>query len=382
MVKIGFPLRWIDPLMDCIPTLTLGFVINGKVSSQVVPSRGLRQGCPLVSPLISHLFFVDDNVLFCKATVASCEEIRRVLQVYQRGSRQMVNLQKSNITFNSNVSCYVRAEIQAVFEVGNAQTHDKYLALPTLVGKNKTKTFADIKDRVWKKLRSWKSGLFSFEGKEVLIKAVVQAVSTYTMSIFQLSGGLCKDLGAMSSGFWWCARSIDVWALTFFFGPIASFQGLSCVDVLYGFAGCLRIDDLECVCMILWGLWQVRNEVVQQGTSRVDDSMVDRLLSSLKEFQAGLLKLNTDASVKNGILMCGIGAVIRDDKGWIVAALSKPMLGNFSPETGKLVVLRDGLLLANSLHWKISCVELDACNVVSKLSNGSVDLDESEFVTS
>ncbi|KAK3195887.1 hypothetical protein Dsin_027197 [Dipteronia sinensis] len=509
---MGFPLRWIDLVMDCILTSTLEFVINVKVSGQVVPSRGLRQGCFLSpylflfcaetlscllrnserdrklsgfrccrgSPLISHLFFTEDSVLFCKPNVATCAEISRVLKVYQRGSGQMVNLQKSNITFSSNVSCEVRDEIQVVFGVSNAQTHDKYLGLPTLVGKNKNKTFTDIKDKVWKKLRSWKNGLFSFGGQEVVIKAVVQAVPTYTMSIFQLPSewfiqgsrsddfwflvgfkrweeknqlgeleeSMCSKgvrwkvgdgksikafvdpwiprpslfkpitagvdkriqivgfllnkgrgwtlrkleqlfleidrneilkillgLGCLAdkimwhydkigiyevrSGYrvvrevrglrcgqdaepvghdlWWCARSIDVWALMSFWGPVASFQGLSCVDVLFGLAGCLRLDALKSVCMILWGLWLVRNEVVHQGTSRVDDSMVDRLLSSLKDFQvsrcclqaaptivkapsfwspphAGFLKLNTDASVKNGIPMCGIGAVIRDEK--------------------------------------------------------------------
>ncbi|KAK4858170.1 hypothetical protein QYF36_012138 [Acer negundo] len=60
----------------------------------------------------------------------------------------------------------------------------------------------------------------------------------------------------------------------------------------------------------------------------------------------GSLKLNNYASVKKGNLMYGIGAVIRNDKGWVVAALSKPLLGNLSPEAGEMVALREGLLLA------------------------------------
>ncbi|KAK3204646.1 hypothetical protein Dsin_018692 [Dipteronia sinensis] len=52
-------------------------------------------------------------------------------------------------------------------------------------------TSSDIKGRVWKKVRNWKGNLFSFGGKEVLIKAVALAIPTYTMSIFQLPSGLC-----------------------------------------------------------------------------------------------------------------------------------------------------------------------------------------------
>ncbi|KAK2654212.1 hypothetical protein Ddye_014068 [Dipteronia dyeriana] len=115
----------------------------------------------------------------------------------------MVNLQKPNITFSPNVCIYIRTEIQAVFGVGNAQTHDKYLGLPTLIGKNRKKTFNEIKERVWKRIRGWKNGIFSLGGKEVLIRAVAQAVPTYTMSIFHLPLGLCDDLGSMLFGFWW-----------------------------------------------------------------------------------------------------------------------------------------------------------------------------------
>ncbi|KAK2654214.1 hypothetical protein Ddye_014070 [Dipteronia dyeriana] len=49
---------------------------------------------------------------------------------------------------------------------------------------------------------------------------------------------------------------------------------------------------------------------------------------------------------------------------------------------GELVALREGLLLADKLQLKISCVEMDACNVVAKVSNCLVDVGVSEFVFS
>lgn len=40
-------------------------------------------------------------------------------------------------------------------------------------------------------------------GREILIKAVVQATTTCTMSCFKLSDSLCRDLNSSMSQFWW-----------------------------------------------------------------------------------------------------------------------------------------------------------------------------------
>ena len=62
--------------------------------------------------------------------------------------------------------------------------HSKYLGLPTIIGKSKTEVFAEIKERVWKKLTGWKEKMFSMGGREIFIKVVAQAILTYTMSCF------------------------------------------------------------------------------------------------------------------------------------------------------------------------------------------------------
>ena len=81
--------------------------------------------------------------------------------------------------------------------------HCKYLGLPSIIGKSKIDVFAEIKERVGRKLSGWKGKILSISGREILIKAVAQAILMYTMSCFQLPKGLCDEIESMMRRFWW-----------------------------------------------------------------------------------------------------------------------------------------------------------------------------------
>jgi len=66
-----------------------------------------------------------------------------------------------------------------------------------------------ILEKVIRKLNNWKSRLLSLAGKEVLLKAVVQAIPTYSMSVFLLLVSLCRDLNQLMQSFWWGHLSKD-----------------------------------------------------------------------------------------------------------------------------------------------------------------------------
>ena len=77
------------------------------------------------------------------------------------------------------------------------------MGLPSLVVKNKRNIFNEIKEKLHKKLAGWKEKMLSKAGKEVLIKAVAQAIPTYTMSCFRLPDAFCEELTSMTRNFWW-----------------------------------------------------------------------------------------------------------------------------------------------------------------------------------
>ena len=94
----------------------MSFIINGSEGKS--GAFQLRQGCPLLpylfllctkalsililrseqdgktlgirwcrgSPLVSHLFFADYSILFCKASIGNCNKIKGILVVYGNAS--------------------------------------------------------------------------------------------------------------------------------------------------------------------------------------------------------------------------------------------------------------------------------------------------------
>ncbi|CAL2245791.1 unnamed protein product [Prunus armeniaca] len=93
--------------------------------------------------------------------------------------------------------------ISAMLGVRIVDCHERYLGLPTMTRRNKTKLFIHVREMLWKKLNAWNGKLLSAAGKEVLIKVVGQTLPTYTMGIFQLPTQLRPDILAMIAHYWW-----------------------------------------------------------------------------------------------------------------------------------------------------------------------------------
>lgn len=104
-----------------------------------------------------------------------------------------MNEEKTFFFFNKKTSVANRRRITVIFGDQPIYYFDKYLSLPTMVGKSRMCTFKTIKDIIWSHMSNWKVKFLFHAGKEILLKAIVQTILTYTMSLFKLQKDLCCD---------------------------------------------------------------------------------------------------------------------------------------------------------------------------------------------
>lgn len=89
-----------------------------------------------------------------------------ILNLYEVASGQKINVDKSSMFFSHNTLNDTRSEVLEILGPMQDTRHGKYLGLPLIIVKSKKDVFAEIKERVPKKLSRWKEKLLSIGGRE------------------------------------------------------------------------------------------------------------------------------------------------------------------------------------------------------------------------
>ncbi|XP_058762699.1 uncharacterized protein LOC131636069 [Vicia villosa] len=136
---MGFPNSLVELIRSCISTVSYQILLNGQP---------------------------DDCLLFCRASTVEADGMMDILYRYQVSSGQMVNMEKSEVSFSRNDPDHCKDLICNRMRVKTVENHSKYLGLPVMFGRSRKDVISFVMDQVWKKMKDWKEKFLSKVDKE------------------------------------------------------------------------------------------------------------------------------------------------------------------------------------------------------------------------
>lgn len=103
-------------------------------------------------PFISHLMFVDDLLLFGKASISQIKCIQHGLTTFCDMSGQLVRVEKSNIYFSKCVDQDTRRKLVQLSCFKEVNVLGRYLGVPLLGKTPKCKDFQYLVEKVYQRL--------------------------------------------------------------------------------------------------------------------------------------------------------------------------------------------------------------------------------------
>lgn len=132
---LGFGQKFISIIHASLSTVSFSILLNGSLFGLFNAGKGIRQGNPIshalftiffdllskilhgaevegkiygvkisrTSPLVTHLMYIDDLIIYCWATTEEAKNVKDYLDLFCKVSNQIVNFEKSAVHFSADV---------------------------------------------------------------------------------------------------------------------------------------------------------------------------------------------------------------------------------------------------------------------------------------
>lgn len=185
MEELGFPMKFMAWIMECVKTVNYSIVVNGEFTEPFDAAKGLRQGDP-ISPFlfaiameylsrslcalklnknfkfhpkcaklnITHLCFADDLLLFARGDLESISTMNKCFQQFSCASGLKANLDKSCAYF-SGVPQRDKDVIIQKLGHNTGELPFKYLGVPLSTRKLTLLLWQPLIEKIVKRIASW-----------------------------------------------------------------------------------------------------------------------------------------------------------------------------------------------------------------------------------
>ncbi|XP_026439725.1 uncharacterized protein LOC113338544 [Papaver somniferum] len=274
--QYGLSETWCSWIHSILSSARISVLINGSPEGFFSITRGLHQGDPL-SPLIfvlienilsrnlsklfakrsmhnmvskkgvapTHLLFADDILVFCRGNLHSLQNLKTMLNVYEKVSGQCVNYSKSKFYYSGGT--YSRSiAIANYLDMERDLFPDKYLGIQLKPGIVLHIHVRQVVEKIMDKLASWKGKLLIFQARLVLIRSVIASYVIHSMAIYKWPCNIIKQVERAIRNFLW---SDDAEKLKFF---TVLYENLCCSRREGGLGLRRLIDVNKAMLMKLW----------------------------------------------------------------------------------------------------------------------------------
>ncbi|XP_042067036.1 uncharacterized protein LOC121810304 [Salvia splendens] len=231
---MGFSQTWVNMIRRCISSCWFSVLVSGGPAGFFQSSRELRQGDPLSpslfvlaadylsrclyrlnkgdsemvyrcrkkAPVITHLSYADDIIIFSGAHSEAVEKLVGCLDHYIAVSGQLVNNGKTHFYLaNEHIEF---ADI--VEEVGGFQRGAMpftYLGVPIFRGARKADHLLPLRQRLVDRIHSWSHLHLAFGGRLALIKSTLAAIPLHILQVMNPLLGFLDELEQILARYFW-----------------------------------------------------------------------------------------------------------------------------------------------------------------------------------
>lgn len=163
----------------------------------------LLRSHPLGStPLVTHLSFVDDVLVFFDGTESSLIGIMEILEIFKSDSGLGISREKTflfrdgrNVALNNQISNNVGISLGSL--------PVRYLGVPLTTQKLRPCDYQPVIDKLKSRFTSWSARRLSFTGRLQLIQSVIYSTINFWSSIFILPKQCIDALERLCNAFLW-----------------------------------------------------------------------------------------------------------------------------------------------------------------------------------
>ena len=237
LLGLKFPPMFIKWVMQCVTTTSYSISINGSLHGFFKGKQGLRQGDPL-SPFlfaiclevlsrnmnrlkrnpefnhhpkclemsITHLAFADDLILFSRGDAPSVRLSMDCLKQFGNYSGLSINASKSSL-FMAGICQEDMVEIEAITGFNRGEFPFRYLGVPVAASRLTINQFNPLISKISEYISAWAGASLSYAGRCELIRAVLQGVECFWLSILPIPVGVRDRISALCRNFLWGGKT-------------------------------------------------------------------------------------------------------------------------------------------------------------------------------